>query len=159
MNERIMPERWFVGSAGARQLLHLFEGDQYDRPLAKGERQLGPFILPPFQRPSVWTINQKQLLIESIYAGLPIGSIVVNSTRNGQECDGWLLDGQQRVTALLEYTRGAFNTCGWHYPNLPDAERRHFKRISIGVIETAETDPERCREIYRRLAYGGTAHE
>lgn len=156
---RIMPARWFVGSAGARQLLYLFEGDLYDRPLAEGERQLGPFILPPFQRPPVWAIGQKRLLIESIYAGLPIGALVVNATRNGQRCDGWLLDGQQRVTTMLEYTRGDFIVCGWYYPDLPEIEQRHFRRMTVGVIETNETDPDRCREIYRRVAYGGTAHE
>jgi hypothetical protein len=32
--------------------------------------------------------------------GMPIGALVANLTAPGQECDGWLPDGQQRLTTI-----------------------------------------------------------
>jgi len=75
---RIMPERWFYG-----ETMHWMIGavvtDHASSPraLAPGERRIGAFILPPFQRPPVWTEAQKVRLIESLYSGLPIGALAV----------------------------------------------------------------------------------
>lgn len=156
---RIMPERWFYGD-----VMHwLISGvarnhSEYTRPLIPGERCLGAFIVPPFQRPMVWTGAQKVRLVESIYMGLPIGSLVYNQTPLAGPCDRWLLDGQQRVTAIIEYLEGGFEVSGWRYPDLPERERRHFDRMGVAVIETRISDEASCRDIYNRLAYGGTAH-
>ena len=48
------------------------------RPAKPGERVLGAFKLPPFQRGSVWTKQQQVRFIESIWLHLPIASYVVN---------------------------------------------------------------------------------
>ncbi len=156
---RLMPERWFYG-----ETMHwLVSGvarnhSGFGRALAPGERSLGAFILPPFQRPPVWTTAQKAKLIESIYMGLPIGAIVYNQTATVGPCDRWLLDGQQRITSIVEYIAGTLPVRGWLYPNLPERERRHFDRMGIAVIETRISEEHDCRDIYERLAYGGTAH-
>jgi hypothetical protein len=34
----------------------------------------------------------------------------------------------------------------------------HFQRMSIPVVTTHISDPDQCRDVYERLAYGGTAH-
>lgn len=159
MVERIMPERWFIGSTYSAHTENLSDQSRGVRPLRKGERMLGRFILPPFQRGDAWVLDQKIRLIESIYMGLPIGSIVWNQTTYENECDGWLLDGQQRTRAILGFLSGAFPVHGWRYPDLPDIEQRHFRRMTISFIETGESDPDRCREIYDRLVYGGTPHD
>lgn len=156
---RIMPERWFYGET----MQWLIRGVMTDyagamRPLAPGERYIGAFILPAFQRPMVWTTAQKVRLIESLYMGLPIGALVYNQTQRISPCDRWLLDGQQRVTAITEWMRGDLLVNGWRYPDLPLIERRHFERIGCAVIETRIETEAGCRDIYERLAYGGTAH-
>lgn len=157
---RIMPKRWFYGDTMHRLISGLVVDHTGDvRPLIAGERRLGAFIVPPFQRGLVWTERQKVRLIESIYMGLPIGAIVYNQTRVRNPCDGWLLDGQQRVTAIVDYMSGDIIADGWRYPDLPQIERRHFERMGVAVIETRIEDEDQCRDIYDRLAYGGTAHE
>lgn len=157
---RIMPARWFYGSAG-QWLINGVIADHsgYLRALAPGERYLGAFIVPTFQRGLVWTRAQKVSLIESIYIGMPIGAIVWNQTRFNSPSDRWLLDGQQRVTAITEYVAGKFPVRGWSYPDLPVIERRHFERVGVSVIDTQIEDEAMCREVYDRLVYGGTPHE
>jgi Protein of unknown function DUF262 len=158
MIDRIMPPRWFVGHAYSSHVSNLLEVYGGVRPLEAGEKMMGRFILPAFQRGLVWTVGQKARLIESIYAGIPIGAIVWNQTTIDNQCDGWLLDGQQRTSAIMGFVTGEFAVCGWRYPDLPGVEQRHFRRMTISLIETNETDPARCREIYDRLVYGGTPH-
>ena len=75
-------------------------------------------VIPRFQRPFVWTDQQRLDLMESIYQGLPIGSLLLwRTTERGLETyqlpgtraqpnpsDGrcqYLLDGHQRVTTLF----------------------------------------------------------
>ena len=76
------------------------------------------FSLPEIQRDFVWKRKSIELLLDSLYKGLPIGSMLVwkpktavaarpihkRGTRppgQSQERYGYLLDGQQRLTALL----------------------------------------------------------
>lgn len=158
--DRIMPPRLLYGASG-RMMMHGLMTDHsgFIRALAPGERYLGAFIVPSFQRGLVWTLEQKRRLIESIYKGLPIGAIVWNQSRKVGPCDRWLLDGQQRVTAIIEWLAGEFEVAGWRYPELPEIERRHFDRMGIDAIQTEIEDEATCREIYDRLVYGGTPHD
>ena len=125
-----------------------------------GERQLGPYVLPPFQRPPVWSMAQQILLIESLWNRLPVGSYVLNQTASASgDCDGWLLDGQQRITAILAYGRGDFPVFGYRFPDLPKVDRMALWMTPIGVYFTSMESKAECQEVYRRLAYGGTPHK
>ena len=79
-------------------------------------------VLPEMQRDFVWTRKSIMLLIDSLYRGLPIGHMLVwkavnaietkafdkRSLKRGAQLDGfygYLLDGQQRLTALLTFVR------------------------------------------------------
>lgn len=155
-----IPLRMFWGNLDNSLLQGLIQGHREDRrPLAEGERYLGRFIVPSFQRSPVWTESQQVRLIESIYMGLPIGALVYNETEIENPCDGWLLDGQQRMTAILAYSSGKIAVRGIRYTELEDSERRHFLRIAIPIVRTNIKDESQCRDIYERLIYGGTPHE
>jgi hypothetical protein len=65
-------------------------------------RLLGYYI-PPFQRPEVWYDSQKSRFIESIFLGFDLGRIVVSSDTKDNGTDGWLIDGQQRLTAIRDF--------------------------------------------------------
>jgi Protein of unknown function DUF262 len=159
MTERLMPIRKFYGNAGQRMIPGLIaENLRPERLLVTGERYLGSFIVPTFQRRLVWSETQKARLIESIYLGLPIGSIVWNATQYTNPCDGWLLDGQQRMTAIIGYVAGHFSVQGWRFPDLPKSEKMHFWRMGISTIETQIDNEAECRDIYERLVFGGTPH-
>lgn len=53
-----------------------------------------------FQRKSVWSINQKRELIESILMGLPLPVFYFNVDKKGRLI---VIDGRQRLTALFEF--------------------------------------------------------
>ena len=125
----------------------------------RGERQLGIFVLPPFQRKSVWTRKQQTLLIESLWLGLPIAAYIFNQTDIAGETDMWLLDGQQRWTAILAYVNGDFDVMGFKFGDLSDVDQKSFKSMTFPCVQTNIRDSSVCEDVYNRLAYGGTNHD
>src|SRR5687768_4644739 len=62
---------------------------------------------PPFQRNPVWTERQKGFLIDTILNGYPIPEIYMQDiTNEGGEKKFVVVDGQQRITACLEFVYG-----------------------------------------------------
>lgn len=134
------------------------------------QRRLGGYFLPPFQRPPVWDEARKVALVESLLLGVSIGTIVVvdakNLPMNGElfaDTDMWLLDGQQRVGALLDYSNDLFpvfvgTACEHRWSDLNQIERRFAWRQQIGIIKIQTDDEAKCRAIYDRMNFGGIAH-
>lgn len=85
-----------------------------------GDALAGAYALPVFQRPPVWTREQQILLLDSLVRGWTCGSLLVWEAPSGTNSrplagcstspDGptryLILDGQQRVTALMAAARG-----------------------------------------------------
>jgi len=84
------------------------------------ELQQSLYVIPEFQRPSVWKDEQRLELLDSIIKGLPIGSLLVwrssthrletyesiagipiQSTRPGNGKHTYIIDGHQRLTTLF----------------------------------------------------------
>ena len=68
----------------------------------------GEIAIPEIQRPFVWSATKVRDLIDSLYEGYPIGYLISwrNPTvklKDGTSSEGKrvLIDGQQRVTALM----------------------------------------------------------
>jgi hypothetical protein len=162
-DSRLMPDPFFTGSMHNFSVEHAIGGEwreKYMRPLAEGERKLGWMVLPPFQRPPVWTTEQRIKLIESIWLELPIGAYIYNSPEQFQHpTEGWLIDGQQRVGALFAYVADEFPVFGYRYSELPEIERSAFRNKRFPAIELTLTDAAELEDVYNRLAYGGTPHE
>jgi hypothetical protein len=161
--ERRIPQTWFRAST-QNTTMEFVRDEDYKRrttPLREGERRLGWFILPPFQRPPVWTEAQKVRFIESCWLGLPIGAFIYNRLeRRDSPFDSWLLDGQQRVTAVLDYLADAFPVLGYRYSELTQVDLRKWSMTtSFPSMVTNIDDEAQLREVYDRLAYGGTPHE
>ena len=71
------------------------------------------FVIPEIQRPFVWKRSQVRDLIDSMYHGYPIGYIITwknpdVKTKDGSVANGnhVLIDGQQRITALMAAISG-----------------------------------------------------
>ena len=161
MIDRRIPDTWFRAS-GKHTTMAFITSDSQARttPLSEGERRLGWFVLPPFQRPPVWTLEQKIRFIESCWMGLPIGVFIYNRTTKDGPYDSWLLDGQQRVTAVLEYIADAFPVLGYRFSELTEIDYRKWSMaVAFPCMMTNIEDEAQLREVYDRLAYGGTAHE
>ena len=73
----------------------------------------GSFAIPEIQRPFVWKKKQVRDLLDSLYKGYPTGYLIVWKNPNVKLKDGSvssgkkiLIDGQQRVTALMTAVAG-----------------------------------------------------
>lgn len=137
----------------------------------ESQPKAGPWFLPPFQRGLVWTDRQKIRFVESALLGLSLGSLVVVDALNCPMpapdrfalTDRWLLDGQQRVSALLAYRADEISIfqgteCEHRWSDLGVIERRRFCHIQIGLVKIQTDDEVYCREVYDRLNFGGTSH-
>ena len=81
---------------------------QYQISAIIGMIQAGQFVIPEIQRPFVWKKTQVRDLMDSLYNGYPTGYIIVWKNPDVQIKDGTvangkhvLIDGQQRITALM----------------------------------------------------------
>lgn len=158
----LMPRPWFSANNTAGPLIEITRPNAaYARNLYAGERKLGNFILPAFQRPPVWTQEQQVRFIESIWQRLPLGAYIVNRVLEplGNPHDNLLLDGQQRITAILAYVDNAFPVMGYYWRDLSRSEQRGFEMVPMPYLETKLTNMDHIKEVYDRLAYGGTPHE
>lgn len=64
---------------------------------------------PPFQRNPVWLVRQKSFLIDTILNGLPIPEIYMQETVSEDGHAKYIVvDGQQRLRAVLEFLEGDF---------------------------------------------------
>lgn len=161
---QLMPRPWFRANNTAGPMFGIYKLDagwERTAPLGEGERRLGNFVLPPFQRPEVWTLEQKIRFIESIWNGLPLGTYIVNRVLTPWACpyDNWLLDGQQRITAILDYVGDVFPIMGYRWSELTKQDQVQFGMTPMACLETQITDLAQLEDIYDRLAYGGTPHE
>lgn len=91
-----------------------------------------------YQRGFVWSLEQKQKLIDSIMKNIPIGSIILN--RLPDSCKGKYyeaIDGKQRISTLVEFYEGRFPYKGIIYRNLSGRDRRFFKDCALSKAETS----------------------
>jgi hypothetical protein len=162
MSEQKMQRPWFRAQNMASTIgaILMTAEDMGLKPEAPAERRLGRFVLPPFQRPAVWTEAQKVRFMESIWGGLPLGAYIYNQPQTYHSpYDQWLLDGQQRITAILDYVADAFPVGGYRWSELTLVDHRIFKMTPMACLETQIEDEAQLREVYDRLAYGGTPHD
>jgi len=156
--ERI-PRPWFAAQSMATTMDFLKSRSRELRETPEGCRRLGWFILPPFQRPLVWTEAQKVRFVESCWNGLPIGVFVWNEAY-GTRYDQWLLDGQQRISAVLGYMADKFPVFGYRFSELTEVDLRRWDMgVQFPCLKTHITDEDKLRDVYDRLAYGGTPHD
>jgi hypothetical protein len=131
------------------------------------------YPLPSWQRELKWDDEQKVRFIVSIWAGVDVGTHLVNNTYEFEgegptlryrEFSQVLLDGQQRLTALEDYVYNRFavpDATGvlrfWR--ELPRAERRRFGTFHFAQATIASWDEGRLVRAYNLRAFGGTPHE
>lgn len=66
----------------------------------------------PYQRGSVWTIEQRRNLIKSLLMGLPVGSIIVSFLGYSAETAYRIVDGKQRIQTVQMFFRNEFSVPG-----------------------------------------------
>ena len=102
----------------------------------------GRTVVASFQRGWVWKAEAVRSLMDSLYRGYPIGSIIVWPRRMGSAEES-VIDGQQRLTALYGVIRG--RPPAWldsaEVPALSglrfDLEEERFEHVSAGKLPSA----------------------
>lgn len=103
---------------------------------------------PDYQRPSVWTTKQKQLLIDSILRGYDIPKMYWHRLKNPEEenYEFAVIDGQQRLRTVWEFCGGKFalpkdtdtidgiEVAKKHYADLDFNLRSSFDIYSFDVV-------------------------
>ena len=120
---------------------------------------------PDFQRPAVWSLAQKQLLVDSILREYDIPKMYWRKlSTNPDKFD--VVDGQQRLRAIWSFVDGEFSlpknaesidgmeTAGCSYNALPDDLRIRFDTYTLDVVVLEDTDEDEVREMFLRLQNG-----
>jgi hypothetical protein len=165
------PRDWSLGYLYEKRASFLRDPEMAMAMVYPGQEMLMGHVLPPFQRPSVWTREQNVRFIESAVLGLHLGTWVYNSADHAptvkvggrdvfDRTDMWLIDGRQRLTAFDEYFGDAFQVFGMKWSEVPKPEQRRLLNGTLfTAFETRITDVGHLKELYDRLNFGGTPHQ
>lgn len=131
-------------------------------------------ITPKYQRNPIWSLGQKCFLIDSLLSGCPIPQIFLNIKTEGSGASKRtfyeVVDGQQRLRAVLEYIEGCYTLVetaaksypvsefykphiGKKYSELPDKLQNVIWDYPLAVQELRGWDDPSIRALFRRLNY------
>ena len=122
----------------------------------------------PFQRRLVWSRPQKDRFIESLLLGLPVPEIFLVAEKDGRYL---VLDGQQRLLALVDYFAGITGGREFRlihvqddlkrtYAELDDDDRRRLDNALIHATIVRQDEPTDGQSsiytLFERINTGGT---
>lgn len=122
--------------------------------------QLGRLELrPDFQRRAVWTQVARVMLMDTILKGIPMPKIFVASTIKKTHTYRIVIDGQQRMTAILDFLNDGYVLdepyIGEHYgkkfSELNEETQNIFLQYKIDFNEALNPSDEEVREVYSRV--------
>ena len=110
---------------------------------------------PDYQRDFVWTAEDKEYLIDSIFKGVDIGKFVF-VVRPMEE---WhkdfisyeILDGKQRLNALIEFYENRFPYKGVYYNELSHKDKRTFTDHTVSLAEVRDASKKEVLESFLLL--------
>jgi hypothetical protein len=116
-------------------------------------------LSPEFQRRAVWTTKAKSYLIDTILRGKPMPKVLITQSLIDGRNLRTVVDGQQRLRAILEYMSDSFTVMRTHnrefagveYSNLPQAVKDDFLQYEIGVDVLFNTELGELLDIFSRL--------
>ena len=101
---------------------------------------------PEYQRDYVWSQEDKEKLIDSIFNNITIGLFVFVKRPFDEYGKGYeVIDGKQRLTALVDFYEDRFPYKGVYYSQLSFSDSNHFDTygVSIGVLSESSTEKEK----------------
>ncbi len=112
----------------------------------------------PFQRRLVWTTRHKLALIKTVLEGYPFPEVFLAAGEvdpNSGEAVELLVDGQQRISTLLQYFTGSDllklpkELCP--YKDLPEEDKKDFLQYDVVVRDLGNIDHETIVEVFTRI--------
>jgi hypothetical protein len=120
----------------------------------------GRLVLDPnFQRRSVWSRQAKSYLIDTVLRGKPMPKVLITQSLVDGKSVRTVVDGQQRLRAILEFLDGSFTVLKGHneefagvkYDDLPVEARNAVWQYEIGVDVLFETELSELLDTFARL--------
>lgn len=116
-------------------------------------------IQPDFQRKEVWSKSAKIMLIDSILWNVPMPKILVQTLIKGRRRHMIVIDGQQRLTAILGFVRDEFaleapyegRYLSKTFSQLPKSIQKQILSYTLDVNEISNVDRSVIRDIYSRV--------
>ncbi|MGA8549146.1 MAG: DUF262 domain-containing protein [Stellaceae bacterium] len=116
-------------------------------------------LSPDFQRRSVWSLQAKSYLIDTIIRGKPMPKLLFTQDVRDRRNIRIVVDGQQRLRAILEYVEGGFalsrahnrELAGKRFDNLPEDSKTDFLKYEIGVDLLYDLPYRDLLDIFARL--------
>jgi len=126
---------------------------------------------PQYQRTEVWSESKKQRLIDSILRNYDIPKFYIARSTGGFEYE--VVDGQQRITAILDFMDGKFplpddteidrwkhtDLTGAYFDDLPLEIQSHINEFNLNFVLLNKASDEEVRDLFRRLQEGIAMNE
>lgn len=116
-------------------------------------------VRPDFQRQEVWSKAAMVMLMDTILQNIPMPKIFLEAVIRGDDTYRIVIDGQQRIRAILSFLRNEFNLSSpykgkyldLYYDDFPDPVKDDFLSYEIDINEIRNASDEIVREIYSRV--------
>ena len=116
-------------------------------------------LRPDFQRREVWSISARIMLMDTILRNIPMPKIFLANTIRSGNTYRVVIDGQQRIAAILAFLRDKFsleapyggNEKGKTFSELDQETQDRFLSYQIDFNEAQNPTDEEVREVYARV--------
>lgn len=112
---------------------------------------------PEYQRDYVWELEDKVALIDSIFNCVDIGKFVFIRNEYGDKYLYEILDGKQRIRAILDFYEDRFKYQGCYFSDLSWQEQNHVMNYNINTAEISHITKEQTLRYFLMLNVGGKA--
>lgn len=161
--------------------MELITGEKTIQELLELKKSNMLIVNSEYQRAAVWSDNQQKKLIDSVMRGYPLPLIYLHYKRRviaGYQNDGLeIIDGQQRINALYNFSEGAFKLfhpvkddktarfpnfikalpCEWagcDFLGLPNHLKDRFLNTKILIVKVTTDIDDEARDLFIRLQAG-----
>lgn len=115
---------------------------------------------PSYQRRSVWTDDDRKLLLETIFMGGEIGRFVLkninmNEWNENQNYIYEIIDGKQRLLTLVAFYEDRFRYKGYLYSELSKKDKRTFNETNIAIADLRNISKKDTLRVFLLLNRGG----
>ncbi len=120
-------------------------------------------LQPDFQRNVVWTKSAQIALIDTILREIPFPKIYIKAKIRDENTYRIVIDGQQRMTAILEFVENRLRLKKTHlsaqfetydgklFHELPNEARNRVLQYKVDFNELADPSDEEVRDMYARI--------
>lgn len=103
---------------------------------------------PSYQRDYVWSVDDQVALIDSIFNNRNIGSYILCHNGYDKDLSYEILDGKQRLKALIDFFEDKFRYNGKLFSELSNIDRNHFENFHFSRATIKDADESQKIKIF-----------